>query len=149
MDVNNFLIFTVAGLQCALRMTQIERVVRVVEIKPLPQSPSYLLGVINVYGTMVPVSDLHQFFVHIPRELSISDHIIIVKQSDKLLGFLVENVHGFSERSESELTTLEKILPSTSHHSHLATFRDGVYLIEDFNTFFPKDQTEVMTFERP
>lgn len=137
----SFVLFSVAEQYCAIRILDVDRVIRVVDIKPIPQNSLHILGLINFHGTMVPVSNLHQYFSELPRDLNIKDKIIIVREEDRLLAFLVQRVHGMIVRDESELTALSAVIPNAN--STVSTFKDGIYLIQNFSSFFKFETCEV------
>ena len=56
------LVFALAGLQCALGTSKIDRVVAAVEISPVPQAPAIVLGLVNVHGRILPVLNIRRLF---------------------------------------------------------------------------------------
>lgn len=61
---------TLDGQRYALSLAQVERVIRAVEITPLPQAPEIITGVINVRGRVIPVVDIRKRFRLPVRESS-------------------------------------------------------------------------------
>ncbi|MEM6759567.1 MAG: chemotaxis protein CheW [Pseudomonadota bacterium] len=59
---------------------------------PLPHAPSYMKGVINLRGTVLPVIDLAQRLGLPVTEQSDRNVIIVVKHDDTLAGLLVDAV---------------------------------------------------------
>lgn len=59
---------------------------------PLPHSPDYLKGVINLRGTVLPVMDLALRLGLSVTELSDRNVIIVVKHEETLAGLLVDAV---------------------------------------------------------
>ena len=59
---------------------------------PLPHAPSYMKGVINLRGTVLPVIDLAQRLGLPVTEHSERNVIIVVKNADTLAGLLVDAV---------------------------------------------------------
>jgi purine-binding chemotaxis protein CheW len=73
---------------------------------PLPQSPPFLLGVINVRGEPLSVLDLRKFFNLPGSPLSDLNRVIIVKDGTMIFGILVDRIR------EIRFFTEEKILQS-------------------------------------
>lgn len=72
-----WVVFLVDEQTYALRMEEVERIVRAVEIRPLPQSPPHVRGIINVQGRILPVVDLRLRFGQPSRDIRVEDHFII------------------------------------------------------------------------
>ena len=58
-----FLVFGLNGNRFAISLNFVQRVVRVVEITPVPEPPAGIRGVINVEGQIIPVIDLGINFI--------------------------------------------------------------------------------------
>ena len=72
-------LFLVDQQKYALRLSEVERIVRSVEVKPLPQSPPHVMGIINMQGRVLPVIDLRRVLNRPPRELRLEDHFIVAQ----------------------------------------------------------------------
>ena len=77
MNADYLVVFTLAGQQLALPLAAVERIVRVVDVTPVPDAPPVVLGVINVQGRVVPVLDLRVWFGPPAPELDLNDKLII------------------------------------------------------------------------
>ncbi|MFQ5632726.1 MAG: chemotaxis protein CheW, partial [bacterium] len=58
----NHLVFTIDDQQFGLPMSQVERIIRAVEVRPVPEAPDYINGVINMQGRVIPVVNLRKRF---------------------------------------------------------------------------------------
>ena len=52
---------------------------RAVEVKRLPEVPTYVAGVVDVHGQVLPVVDLRLRFDSLTRPVAPSDHFIIAR----------------------------------------------------------------------
>lgn len=59
---------------------------------PLPQSPSYMRGVINLRGAVLPIMDLAERLDLPPTQPSERSVIIVVQVGERLVGLLVDAV---------------------------------------------------------
>jgi purine-binding chemotaxis protein CheW len=59
---------------------------------PLPQAPSYVRGVINLRGAVLPIVDLSARLGLGPTEPSVRNVIIVVRIGPRLIGLLVDAV---------------------------------------------------------
>jgi chemotaxis signal transduction protein len=74
-----WVLFVVDEQTYALRIWEVERIVRAVEVKPLPELPPYIRGVVNVQGRVLPVVDLRVRFGQPSRPIGLEDHFIIAR----------------------------------------------------------------------
>lgn len=70
---------------------------------PLPHAPSYMRGVINLRGTVLPVMDLAERLGLPPRAHSDRNVIIVVKHEELITGLLVDAVSDIIALKESDL----------------------------------------------
>lgn len=68
---NPVVVLMLDDIRYAVALTSVERVVRAVEITPLPNAPDIVLGVINVQGRVVPVVDIRKRFRLPARAISV------------------------------------------------------------------------------
>ena len=73
------LLFSVAPLRLALPIEAVERVVRAVEVTPLPAAPAGGLGAVDVAGPVLGVIDLRQRLGLPPRDIAASDRFVIAR----------------------------------------------------------------------
>ncbi|MBS0332545.1 MAG: chemotaxis protein CheW [Proteobacteria bacterium] len=59
---------------------------------PLPKSPDYMTGVINLRGAVLPIMNLAQRLGLAGREPTVRSVIIVVQVGDRLIGLLVDAV---------------------------------------------------------
>ena len=57
-NYSQYLVFRVQGARYALRLDQVEEVAECGPVTPVPLMPSFVLGIINVRGCVVPIIDL-------------------------------------------------------------------------------------------
>jgi purine-binding chemotaxis protein CheW len=128
--------FELDGIAYALPLAAVERVVRAVEITPLPGAPDVILGVINVHGSVVPVADVRKRFGLPPREIELDHAIVIARAANRPLALVADRVHGVLEYSESDLVGGGQIVPSAGHVAAVAKTREGLVIIQDLDRFF-------------
>jgi len=67
---------------------------------PLPQTPDYIRGVINLRGAVLPIMDLAERIGLPPTQPSVRSVIIVVKVGERLMGLLVDAVSDILTISE-------------------------------------------------
>jgi purine-binding chemotaxis protein CheW len=84
--------FRLANEEYGLPITKVREINRLVPVTKLPQTPSFMEGIINLRGRIIPVIDLRRRF-----EMSVGAHdedtrIIIVEISGQIVGVIVDAV---------------------------------------------------------
>ncbi|AEJ19944.1 chemotaxis protein CheW [Gracilinema caldarium] len=64
----------------------VKEIVRLQDIRPIPNAPSYVEGIINLRGEIIPIINLHKRF-HIKRA-------VIGEDEELLSGFIIIDVDG-------------------------------------------------------
>ena len=72
---------------------------------PLPHAPSFMKGVINLRGTVLPVMDLADQLGLPAREQNDRNVIIVVSQNDTITGLLVDAVSDIITLTDEDLQT--------------------------------------------
>jgi len=75
-----------------VNVMQVQEVLRVTEIAPVPGAPGYVLGIINLRGNVVTVLDTRKRFGMSPRELDDASRILIIESADNVVGLMVDSV---------------------------------------------------------
>jgi len=119
----------------ALHLPVVERVVRAVEVTPLPKAPEIVLGVINAHGQVIQVMDVRKRFRLPEREMELDDHIMIARTPKRLLALPVDSVEGVVAYPEEQMVASEKIVPGMEYVEGVLKLPDGLILIHDLEKF--------------
>lgn len=133
-------VFTLDEQRYALYLSAVERVVRIVELTPLPESPDIVLGIINLQGRIIPVVNIRKRFNLPEREIEVSNQMIMAHTSKRVLALLVDAVEGIVERPEQEVILAEKILPEIEYIEGVVKLEDGLILIHDIERFLSLEE---------
>lgn len=104
-----FVIFRIADLEFGMEIAHIQEIIRPVAITPLPQSPAYIEGVINLRGNIIPVMNLsrklglHQDHPDAPRERFIISSSDGDRQGSPRVAFRVHAVFQVVDIDPSEM----------------------------------------------
>ena len=83
--------FQIGKEEYAIHIEKAQEIIRMQEITPLPKTPDFIKGVINLRGHIIPVIDMYK-----KLGFSISNEddarIIVVKIGKKLIGMIVTSV---------------------------------------------------------
>jgi purine-binding chemotaxis protein CheW len=86
--------FSLASERYALETRHVQEVQPLRELTPLPCTPPFVLGIVNVRGRILPVLDLKRFFELPERGLTDLHRIILVRGNELELGLLADVIVG-------------------------------------------------------
>jgi purine-binding chemotaxis protein CheW len=86
-----------------INVMQVQEVLRYSEIAPVPGSPSYVLGIINLRGNVVTVIDTRSRFGLPSAEVTDNTRVVIIEADKQVLGILVDSVAEVVYLKQSEI----------------------------------------------
>ncbi len=85
--------FMLEDIEYGIDILQVHEIIRIPEITRLPNTPSYIKGVINLRGSVVPVVDMRERFGLPQGTQTDQTRIIVIESGDKLIGLWVDSVY--------------------------------------------------------
>ena len=92
-----------------INVMQVQEVLRYTEIAPVPGSPDYVLGIINLRGNVVTVIDTRSRFGLEPAEVTDNSRIVIIEAEKQVIGILVDSVAEVVYLKSSEIDTAPNV----------------------------------------
>ncbi len=139
---NQLLVFFLEEQKYALRLSEVERVVRAVEVVRLPGAPEIIMGVIDVRSRIVPVVNIRRRFGLPEREIQPQDQIVIARASKRSVALVVDSTVGVVEHPDEAISSSKDILPDTGYIAGVIRLEDGLILIHDLETFLSLEENE-------
>lgn len=128
----------------ALHLPSVERVVRMVEVTPLPDAPAIVAGVVNIGGRITPAINLRRRFGLPERELALSDQLIVARTPRRGVALIVDAVADVIECSEQEISTADAIVPGMRYLEGIAKLKDGMILIHDLDLLLSLEEDRAL-----
>jgi purine-binding chemotaxis protein CheW len=113
--------FELAGERYGIVVTKIREVCTLKELTPVPCSPDFVYGIINLRGEIYTVIDLKRFFDLPECGLTELNQVLILDSEDMRVGILADTILGVRT---IRLAALETSLPNLS--GARATYLKGV-----------------------
>jgi purine-binding chemotaxis protein CheW len=105
--------FRLAQERYALETRYVREVYPLKDLTPLPCTPPFVLGIVNVRGRILPVIDLKKFFDLPEQGVTDLHRIILIEGNEMALGLLADAVEGmrsiFADNLQPSLPTLTGI----------------------------------------
>lgn len=143
-EASRLVVFTLDERRFGLPLSIVERIVHVVEITPVPQAPPVVLGVINLQGQILPVFHLRERLGLPPREMQISDQLIIARSQIRTVALLADSVVGVEE---AEATAA--MAPSSGFVDGVVQSLKTLLLICDIERFLTGEEQETLDAALP
>lgn len=93
MQLNQFIEFGSGKEKYAIPIADIHEIIRMQDITEIPNVKSYVKGVINLRGHIVPVISLRNLFGFESDEYSKATRIIVVNHEEETVGIIVDQVY--------------------------------------------------------
>lgn len=85
-------VFTLAGESYGVDITTVREIITMQRITPLPEAPDFVLGVISLRGTVIPVVDLKSRLRLPAQGETAQSRIMVVEAGDRTVGCVVDGV---------------------------------------------------------
>lgn len=139
---SQLVVFTLDAQLYALPLASVQRVVRMVEVTPLPKAPEIVLGVIDVHGSIIPVMSMRRRFGRPEPEASLNGQLIVADTGTRCVALVVTSVTGVIERTVEEVTEAEKIVPGAQYVEGISKLEDGIVFIPNVDRFLSKKEDQ-------
>ena len=127
----HLLAFELSSRRLALPVDLVETIVRAAAITPLPQSPPFVEGVVNLRGRIVPVLDLRRRLGLPAIPLSPQHRFVVVRVPRRSLALRVDQVNALLTVPGDAVEHAEGLVPGARTGLGFARLPDGVLVIQD------------------
>jgi len=130
-----------------INVMQVQEVLRISEIAPVPGAPTYVLGIINLRGNVVTVVDTRSRFGLMPNEIDDSSRIVIIESDEQVVGILVDSVAEVVDLRASEIDSAPNVgNEESSRYIQGVTTRDaGLLIVVDLNKLLTEEEWAEMS----
>lgn len=88
-----FVGFSIGMEKFGVDILTVQEIIRSTKVTPVPNSPSFVEGVINLRGDIIPVIDLRKRLNLYDRDNAVDKNwILILRIGNRIAGFIVDNV---------------------------------------------------------
>lgn len=125
-----------------INVMQVQEVLRVTEIAPVPGAPDYVLGIINLRGNVVTVIDTRRRFGLPPKEADDASRIMIIEADKQVVGILVDSVAEVVELHKSEIESAPNVgnEETAKYILGVATREKDLLILVDLNKLLTEEE---------
>lgn len=95
--------FKLGAEEFGIAITKVQEIIWMQEITKVPQTPSFVEGIINLRGNVISVLDLRKKFALPDIKVTNESRIIVVSVLDKIMGIIVDGVSEVLRLNEDQL----------------------------------------------
>lgn len=141
-DADSIIVFTLDDQRYALPLRAVDRVVRMVEITPLPKAPDIVLGVINLQGQIIPVINMRRRFRLPEREIALADQLVVAHTARRPVALVADAVLDVIVCPAQSLIAAEDVIPNIEYVEGVIKLEDGLILIHDLDKFLSLEEED-------
>jgi len=140
--VTQWVTFRLEDETYGVNVMQVQEVLRMTEIAPVPGAPSYVLGIINLRGNVVTVMDTRSRFALPPHEADDATRIVIIEAEDQVVGIMVDSVAEVVYLKQSEIEVAPNVgnEESSRYIQGVANRDDGLLILVDLDKLLTDDE---------
>ena len=131
LGLNRYLTFFIGEEQYGLNIANVKEIIASMNITTVPKTPSYIKGVINLRGAVIPVIDVRLKFGLPEKPHDVNTAIIINVIDNVSIGFIVDRVEDVLSIGASGLTEAPRFGThvDTSFIENVAEVNNNVIMI--------------------
>lgn len=141
-----FLTFQLGSESYGMEILKVREIVGVIAITPVPRTPDYVLGVVNLRGKVIPVVNIRSKFGMEDVEYTEETCIIIVALEEIEMGIVVDNVSevlSISDEQMEEAPTFGTEV-ETEFILGMGKLKDKVILVLDIGKVLTESDSSIL-----
>ena len=134
--------FRVGAELYALDIMRIKEIVRPQKLTPVPKAPSFIEGVINLRGSVIPVADMRKRFDQPIDADTRKNRIVICALSGRNIGLLVDEVKEVKRFTRKEISPSPQFIQGAQADYFLGVARcdDDLILLVDLEKVLSSEE---------
>ena len=140
--------FKVGSELYALDIMKIKEIIRPQRLTAIPKAPSFIEGVINLRGAVIPVADMRKRFDLPVTEENRKNRIVICSLAGKIIGLLVDEVTEVKRFSRKEVSPAPQFIkgPQADYFLGVARRDDDLIMLIDLEKVL--STTEIIELQK-
>ena len=145
-DAEQYLTFILADEEYGVDILRVQEIKGWDSVTPIPNTPSYIKGVINLRGTIVPIVDLRQRFAMDEVEYGPITVVIVLKivceDRDRIMGIVVDAVSDVYDVNSEEMKPAPDFgsVVNVEFVKGLATVHEKMIIVLDIDHLLSGDE---------
>jgi purine-binding chemotaxis protein CheW len=139
-EILQFVTFKIGNEEYGINILKVQEINRMVDITPVPNSPHYIEGVMNLRGKVIPVINLRRMFGLDDKEWDNTSRIIVVDVGI-ILGMIVDSVSEVLRIPSNVIDPPPSMTTniSSEHVKGIGKLDDRLLILIDIDRLFKED----------
>ncbi len=135
-------VFVIGELEYAVDIMRISQIVQARPSRPVPGTPDYIEGVVELRQAVIPVVDLRSRFGLERAPVTRRSKLIVVRLEDKLVGMAVDRVIGMIRVSQGAIRRTPEWITGAESRVFVGVCRrdDHLVLVVDLDALLTSDE---------
>ncbi len=144
--ITQWVTFYLDNEKYGIKVMQVQEVLRLTEIAPVPGAPEYVLGIINLRGNVVTVVDTRKRFGLQEKQPEDATRIVIIEAANQVVGILVDSVAEVADLRASEMESAPNVGSDESSKfiQGVSSQGDGLLILVDVDKLLSTDEWQDM-----
>lgn len=119
----------------AINILNVQEIIRLTEITRVPNADSYIKGVINLRGKIIPIIDLRDRLAMPKKEYNTETRIVVIENDENVVGFIVDRVNHVLRIEKNKTETPPPMVNGldSEYISSVANMNDYMIILLDLN----------------
>jgi purine-binding chemotaxis protein CheW len=138
--------FKLGGETFGIEITKIREIILVGEITHIPETPSYVKGLINLRSTVIPVIDLRSRFSLAESELTADSRIMVLHVGSRTIGIMVDSVNEVLRVGREQISPAPPTVASAGNDymTGLVRLKEDLLILLDVDRLFGGEEAEAL-----
>ncbi len=137
-EIIKLLVFELDGEEYAVPLIELQSIILIPAITPIPSAPIFIKGIFNLRGKIVVVIDLEKRFGLVREQPVAPRHMIVLEKENNTYGLMVDSVKEILPVPHSLIQPTPELVSSKIHADYLT----GVVVLEAGVNLKTKSQRE-------
>ncbi|MCB1749742.1 MAG: chemotaxis protein CheW [Gammaproteobacteria bacterium] len=139
--------FRLADEGYGINVMQVQEVLRITDVAPVPGAPHFVLGIINLRGNVVTVLDMRKLLGLMPGEVTEQSRIMVIESGKVTVGLLVDSVAEVVNINASQIDPAPSVGNDDSSRYIQGVFsrEDQILILIDLNKLISEEERDAIS----
>jgi len=132
-EMSDYLLFSLNSIRYCIDALPVREIFWLPALAPIEETPSYIVGMLNLRGHVLPVMSLDLRFQHPPKPVQLSDHVIVLHIDDIEIGLIVSRAYDVVSIAASDIEPVSQLNRNPDNHTHFiagnAKIGDDIWMV--------------------
>lgn len=102
-----FVVTKLGGEEYGIEIDKVQSIEKITKITRVPKAPSFVKGVINLRGEIIPVISIRMLLKLEEVDFNDDTRIVIIKNNDIVIGVIVDNANEVVEINDESIDSID------------------------------------------